>query len=280
VPGAPGRVMVDNVPFFAQEKFQCGPAALAMVLGWGGMDISPAELSSQVYSPGVEGSLQGSIIGSARRHGRVAYPIAGSKALLAEVAGGHPVIVLVNLGLSWYPKWHYAVVVGYDQPDNEIILHSGLTASEHLNYRVFLNIWRRSDFWGLLVLPPNQLPAGVDETEWLTAVAALERSNNLEAAAIGYAAVLEKWPQSFAGWMALGNNKYRLKELNDAEQAFLRATELEPDNGMAFNNLAQVLSEQGRKQAALAAAQRAVSLGGPLLDIYKQTLQEIKLSFR
>jgi hypothetical protein len=55
------------------------------------------------------------MIGAARRHGRLAYLITGPDSMFEEVAAGHPVIVLQNLGLSWYPVWHYAVVVGYDQ---------------------------------------------------------------------------------------------------------------------------------------------------------------------
>ena len=29
-------------------------------------------------------------------------------------AGALTLLVLQNLGLSWLPRWHYAVVVGYD----------------------------------------------------------------------------------------------------------------------------------------------------------------------
>jgi hypothetical protein len=46
---------------------------------------------------------------------------------------------------------------------------------------------------------------------------------------------------------------------------------------MAFNNLAHVLAEQGRLQEALTAAQRAVDLGGPFIDTFRQTLEEVKL---
>ena len=70
--------------------------------------------------------------------------------------------------------------------------------------------------------------------------------------------------------------EYFLSELTVAAEAFRRATLLEPKNGMAFNNLAQVLAEQGKRKEALATAQRAVELGGPLLENFKQTLEEIK----
>jgi hypothetical protein len=274
-PGGPSRAVIDNVPYFAQEELQCGPAALAMVLDWSGIAVKPSDLTSEVFTPDLKGSLQSALIGATRRHGRVAYPITGSEALLDEISAGNPVIVLVNLGLSWYPKWHYAVAIGFDQERKEIILHSGSIANEHLSSRVFLNIWRRSDYWGLLVLPPDRLPAGVGEGDWLEAVAGLERTGQWQGAAEGYSAALKRWPKSFAAWMGLGNSRYTLHDLAGSAEAFRRATLLQPENGIPYNNLAEVLSTQGKQNEALTAAQRAVELGGPLLDNFRQTLEEI-----
>ena len=275
-PGTPARAAVSGVPFYPQDEFQCGPAALAMALGWSGMALTPGDLSAEVYTPGRKGSLQSALITAARRHDRVAYPIRGSAALLTEVAAGHPVIVLVNLGLSWYPKWHYAVVIGYDQQQREIILHSGRIADERLANRVFKNIWRRSDYWGLLVLPPEQLPASAEELPWLEAVAGLEQAERWPAAATGYNVALKRWPQSFVAWMGLGNSRYRLQDLAGAAEAFSMAAKLQPKSGFAFNNLAHVLLRLGQRQEAIKAARRAVSLGGSAIDSFRQTLREVE----
>jgi hypothetical protein len=275
VPGTPDKAMVAGVPFFAQEELQCGPAALAMVLNWSGIDVQPSALAAEVYSPGLKGSLQSALIGAARRHGRVAYPLTGSEALLAEISAGHPVIVLVNLSFFWYPKWHYGVVLGYDKERGEVILHSGHNANARLPFRAFMNTWQRSEYWGLLVLPPGRLPDTAEEAPWLAAVAGLERTGQWQEAATGYAAALQRWPKSFTAWMGLGNSRYSLHDLSGAAEAFRRAALLEPENGIPHNNLAQVLAEQGKRQEALAAAQRAVELGGPLRDNFRQTLEEI-----
>ncbi|HIJ88772.1 MAG TPA: PA2778 family cysteine peptidase [Desulfuromonadales bacterium] len=276
MPGGPARAIVDNVPFFAQEELQCGPAALAMTLNWSGVTVQPSDLTPEVFTPDLHGSLQSALIGATRRHGRVAYPITGSETLLAEVSAGTPVIVLVNLGLSWYPKWHYAVVIGFDQEREEMIIHSGLNAYEHLSFRVFENIWQRGAYWGLLVLPPDRLPVRVGEEEWLEAVAGLERTGQWQEAATGYGASLQRWPNSFVSWMGLGNSRYRLYDLAGSAEAFQRAALLQPQNGMPFNNLAQVLKSQGKQKEALSAAQRAVALGGPLVGNFRQTLEEIE----
>ena len=132
------------------------------------------------------------MIAAARRHDRIPYllspPDPGQKdsaqrhldALVAEVLAGHPVIVLQNLGLSWYPVWHYAVVIGVDPARDHLILHSGQTANKRNPARVFARTWARSGFWAMVVLPPGGLPASLDETGCLRAVSAMEKTRPLD----------------------------------------------------------------------------------------------------
>jgi hypothetical protein len=275
-PSDPRPTVLVDVPFSPQEAYQCGPAVLSMALSWSGMAIQPSALVKQVYSPARKGSLQAALIAGVRRHGRIAYPLNTTGALLAELAAGHPVIVLMNLGFSWIPKWHYALVVGYDRQKEEIILHSGKTAFERLSLRTFKNLWSRSKKWGLLVLPPSQLPVKARATAWLNAVVGLERTGKIGAALTAYEAGLKRWPESFGLWMGLGNNRYAKGDLSGAATAFQRAASLKPESGMAFNNLAHVLYLLGKRREALAAAHKAVTLGGPLLETFRQTLAEIK----
>ena len=76
--------------------------------------------------------------------------------------------------------------------------------------------------------------------------------------------------------MGIGNSKYNLQELDSSADAFYQATQLQPENGLAYNNLAYVLAEQGKRNEALTAAQRAVDLSGPFQNTFRQTLDEIK----
>ena len=265
-----------DVPFHAQEEYQCGPAALAMTLNWSGLNIAPDDLTEAVYTPSRQGSLQPDMITAARRRGRIAYPIHGAQRLMAEVDANNPVIVLQNLGLSWYPVWHYAVVIGYDRTTAEILLHSGLTPDKRTPFRVFENTWGSSDFWGLLVLPPERMPATVTEGEWLDAAVGLERARQWQAAATAYTAATARWPLSHDAWIGLGNARYSLHDVSGSEAAFRRATEAQPDSGVAFNNLAFVLAELGRREEALEAARTAVKLGGTQEATFRRTLSEIE----
>ncbi len=272
----PSKVELAEVPFFPQEAYQCGPASLAMALSWSGLSVRPEELLDQVYSPARQGSLPTEMIGAARRHGRVAYPITALRDLLAELGAGNPVIVLQNLGLPWVPRWHFAVVVGYDLLEEEIVLHSGTEPREVLSLGHFERTWEESEYWGLLVLPPSTLPATVSEIRFLEAVIGLERSRRWQAVAQAYGTALARWPASLGALMGLGNSRYALGDLVGAEQAFRRATEAHPRAAPAFNNLAHVLAELERRQEAILLARRAVALGGPLVNTYRTTLEELQ----
>lgn len=270
------RSEIVTVPFFPQEAYQCGPAALAMALGWSGRPVEPDRLTAEVFTPSRRGSLQAAMVGAARRHGRVAYLISNPSDLMAELAAGHPVVVLQNLGLSWFPVWHYAVVIGYDLPRDTVTLHSGAMSGLHQPLRVFDRTWARSDYWGLLVLPPSRLPATAQEQAYVAAVLGLEKSRMWRDAVVGYRTALSRWPGNRYARMGLGNSYYGLEDYGAAEAVFQEVIRRFPGDGSAFNNLAQVLWRQGRTAEALAAARQAVALGGPLVDIYRRTLDEIR----
>ena len=89
--GLPAAAEIAATPFFAQEDYQCGPAALAMVLTHAGRAATPEALAPQVYLPARKGSLQAEMLATARRHQLVAYPLAPQlEDLLREIAAGNP----------------------------------------------------------------------------------------------------------------------------------------------------------------------------------------------
>ncbi len=272
----PQPVELSEVPFFPQEAYQCGPAALASALNWTGVPATPEALAPQVYLPERKGSLQLELLAAARRHGRIPYVLRPQlESLFAEVASGNPVLVLQNLGLSWIPKWHYAVVVGFDLPRNQIVLRSGLKQRHVIPIHVFERTWRRGNYWATVVMPPDRLPHTAEELPYLQSVVPLERLKRWREAAAAYNAALKRWPKSLPAQLGRGNSLYALGDLHGAEQAFRQAVRDHPDSVPALNNLAQTLADQGRWRQAERVALRAVELGGPLLDASRETLDQI-----
>lgn len=240
---APTRAQITGVPLIAQEDFFCGPASVAMVMQWAGADITQQDVARLAFSPGAGGTYVADMIGSSRRLGQLAVKIDNFDQLLTEVTAGHPVIVFQNLGLGVLPVWHYGVVTGYDFVRDEVYLNSGQLDQMVMPFAVFERTWRRGDYWGLVVLAPDQLPASAGEAKVLSAAAALERVAQYQAAATLYETGAERWPENWLWQFGLGNARYGLGDLRGARAALRRARALAPAIPEVRANLAFVERE-------------------------------------
>ncbi len=274
---AAAAIELAAVPFFPQEPDRCGPAALAMVLTYSGVAVTPEALEPEVFLPGREGSLQIELLGASRRAGRVAYPIDPAwEALLAELEAGRPVLVLLNLAFNWRPFWHYAVVVGFEPRSGTVLLRSGREARRELPLELFERLWDRAAGWGMVALGPGELPAAAEARAYLRALAAAEAELGPAAAADSYRAALGRWPGTLAAQIGLGVNRYRGGDLAAAVAAFTQALRDHPESAAAHNNLAHVLGEMGMVPEALASARAAVRLGGLGNPAYAETLAALE----
>lgn len=277
----PSRVELADTPFFAQDQHQCGPASLATALSAAGYSADPRQLEAQVFVPALAGSLQADMLAGARRQGALALLVTGSlSTLFAEVAHGTPVIVLQNLGLSIAPRWHYAVVVGFDLRRREVVLRSGLNRREVMAMSTFEHTWARSNYWGMLIPRSGQFPRSADRTEVEKTLVQLEKYADPTAMLSWYQQAAERWPESLVFLIGLGQLAYHQGQLQDAERAFRQATDRHPQSAAAVNNLAIVLQRLGRLDEALAYADKAVALGGPWQAAAQATRDDIRRNRR
>jgi hypothetical protein len=254
----PPRVEREAVPFFAQTRDHCGPAALATALVDVGLAADPERLGDAIFLPARGGTLQLEMISGARRHSAVATRLpAALEALLREVAAGHAVIVLQNLGLDFAPRWHYAVVVGYDLATRELILRSGTTQRESLALRTFEYTWARGGRWAITVLPPERLPATATEAAAQEAAVGFERAAPPPRAALAYRTMLARWPGNLLAGIGLGNTLNAAGDEAGARAAFADVAERH-DSAVAWINLARLRMAAGDRDGARTAAGRAV----------------------
>ena len=258
-PGLAPAFEKRSVPFFPQTPYHCGPAALATVLADAGLPADPDRLAQAVFLPAREGSLALEMLAGARRQGAVAMRLPGElTALLTEVAAGHPVVVLQNLGLAMAPRWHYAVVVGYDLPAGELLLRSGTTERERMALFTFEHTWARGGHWAMVALPPGRLAATVTEREAIAAAIGFERAAPPAQAAMAYRAVLQRWPGQLLAGFGLANSLHAAGESAQAVQV-LQPLATQHDSAAAWNNLARMQQVLGDLAAARASAARAVA---------------------
>jgi tetratricopeptide (TPR) repeat protein len=259
-------------PFFPQTEYQCGPAALATGLGAAGFVAAPEQLAEQIFLPARTGTLQIEMVAGARRQGAVATRIpARLEAALREVAAGRPVVVLLNLGLSWLPRWHYAVLVGYDLAAGEVQLRSGTTRREVMALRSFEHTWVRAGAWGIVVTPPGQWPATAEPDAVVEAAVGFERAAAPASAVLAYRGALARWEGKLSLQMGLGNSLHASGDRRAAAQAFRRAALDHPHNVPARINLSATLLDLGDAAGALRAAREAVELADPTWAARAQT---------
>ncbi|MDR3411652.1 MAG: PA2778 family cysteine peptidase [Formivibrio sp.] len=259
--GRPSPVELTSVPFFPQTEHQCGPSALATVLGDSGIAVNPEALTPQVYLPGREGSLAIELIAATRRYERVAWRIPPTiSAALAEIASGKPVLFLQNRSFAFAPLWHYAVLVGYDLERREVILRSGPLAREIMSLDTFEHTWARSDYWAVVVTKPDELPDFVSENEAMQQGLALEKGQHLNSAHQLYARMVQRWPDDDPARFGLANTAYALGYGASAEAQWRQLLDSPKPLLPVFYNLGQYLLEQGRRSEAKAILQRARTL--------------------
>lgn len=271
----PAASAVAGVPFVLQDKNYCGPASLAMVMAYAGKPVPVDQLAREVYTPDKKGALQSDLIGAARRNGLMAIEVSGMSALLHEIAAGHPVLTFENLGLSWYPKWHYAVVYGYDLDEPTITLHSGSHESYRRSMRKFERCWDDSGDWGLVVLQPGELAVSADDLAHTLAASGLEQLGEAREAERAYLSILSKWPDSLGALIGMGNLRDAAGDPRESARYLERAVSAHPDSPIAWHNLATAQGGAGQLLKARHSAERALTLvQGPELVRYRESLKE------
>lgn len=226
-----------NVPFIRQTTHHCGPASLAMIMNYKGHEVSSDELAMQIYTPEQKGSLPTDIIGSTRRNGMMAIPVNTIADLIKELSAGNPVLIFENLGLSWYPVWHYAVAVGYDITEPAIILHSGHKKFLRTNLKVFERSWKLTNYWGLAIMNPRELSITGTELAHAASAASLEDTGKLDEASDAYKAILKRWPNSLSALIGLGNVNYTENDLMESIKYLKQAKKKHPQSAAVKNNL-------------------------------------------
>jgi tetratricopeptide (TPR) repeat protein len=278
-PKLPRYSELKQTPFFPQQEYHCGPAALATALHAVDIRVSPDTLAPEVYIPSRKGSLQIEMLAAARRHGALAVKIAPDLgAVLKEIAVGNVVVVMQNLGLSWAPSWHYAVVVGYDLDKELMWLRSGTYERFEMSLSTFQRTWARSQYWAFVAMRPGSLPATAGLDSVIQALVAFEKNASVGDKTLAYTAAVKRWPDNLVLLMGLGNSAFMAGDLTAAASAFSTAIEKHPESAAAYNNYANVLLAQRKYREAKVAAEHGLQLAqkdAKLQAQIKATLDDI-----
>jgi len=269
---------LESVPFYPQTQYQCGPAALATVMQFRDIDVLPDDLVDKIYIPEKQGSLQIEMVAATREKGLVPYVIEPElTAILAQIKAGHPLLIMQNLAYQWMPYWHYAVVVGFDVDKNELILRSGETKRWQTSFATFERTWARADYWGLVIVPPDTLPAEALLTRWMQAAYDLQQTGQTDAAEIAYQTAITHWPYAAEPGVALANLYFEQQAFAKADAVYANLLAANPQTAVLWNNRAYSLQALQCDVSAQQAAQCAIKLAPDDANI-QSTVDEMQQS--
>ncbi len=151
-PSSLPRFRMLRVPSFLQTAYQCGPAALAMVLNFYGADVIPDDITASVYST----ALKGTLITDLKNYARKFFPRTKIAKLdmcelLAYISKGVPPILFVDLGGSIVKRPHYLVATGYDLDKGIVYVHTGYEANAPSDMGSLEEAWKKTGHLAIIV---------------------------------------------------------------------------------------------------------------------------------
>ncbi len=150
VPESAQSRIIPDVPFYAQEAYQCGPASLAGVMNYWNAGITPDEIAKEIYSKPAGGTLDLDMVIYPQRKGMLAEQYSGGMdSLRKNIDAGYPLVVLVDYGFWVLQSNHFMVIIGYNE--RGVIANSGKERAVFIAEKDFLKTWERTKFWTLLI---------------------------------------------------------------------------------------------------------------------------------
>jgi len=244
--GAVRGALVEGVPFVRQRRNTCGPAALASAMLQAGVETSEDKISAALGTLEKGGAVTFDLALHPRDAGLISmqrYNVTAEELRSAVRAGVPPVIMLGGI-LSIIGRYHYAVVIGYDDSRRAWLLHYGVKPDVVMGYERLRKLRKHADGWALYVLNPDDRPRGLPPELHLEMGIAAEKLERPEAARFHYSHAT--WtPEASQALMNMGNVALAGGNYARAEELLRKALDLEPDFPAAKNNLAWTILKSG-----------------------------------
>ena len=251
-----------EVPFLPQTDALCGGAAAAMVFRYWGDSHADAQLFAPLVDRRAGGIGDRALVDAVRARGwRPLRLEGGLNGLQARINERQPVVVLLA---DRGTRYHYVVVIA--KTNDGITIHDpSWGPSRTVPEGEFEQRWRRSHYWGLVILPPadglstatgmpnpqnRQANASRCDTRLSDALEEIRRTGYDRAEALLDSVRIE-CPSSAGPWRELAGVRFAQRRWKDAEVLARAAIARDPNDRYALDVLGSSLFMQDEVVGAL-----------------------------
>lgn len=265
----------------AQDRYQCGPAALESVFRYWGRDTGAEEISRAISPRGSRGVLNIALARYAQEQGFWQETRRQDwEQLRSWVRRGVPPIVMLQIGPRWVPVYHFVVLRGFDDRTGLVYANTGHPETRAMRYSHFLERWKRAGHWTLLLSPPERVDWELETAQAIDLGLLLEKLQRLEAAERWYRKALEQDPTNVPARFNLANVHRKRGRWKEAKQIYEELFEEQLGWAAAGNNLAWIHLERGNSREAARILEKALQAGAErrhdLLDTLGQAYMRLK----
>ncbi|MFH1062465.1 MAG: PA2778 family cysteine peptidase [Candidatus Omnitrophota bacterium] len=268
--------IILDVPFVKQKKLHCGPAALAAVFNYWGNSCSQNKIAEKVFSADLKGTLNIDLEKYAKDSGFWAKGYIGDlETIKTRLKAGIPVIVMQKLHPFILNRYHYTVIVGFDEAQKVIVEHTGEKEFVIRSYNGFKRNWYAAGNWLLEIMPLEQVKDDMSVEDNVELGVLLEKKGQWDASLKHYYDALRESSDTPMALFNIGNVYLRLGQLDDAELAYRKAIELNKDFPDCYNNMACLFIRKKDYEKAHVFVDKAIALDLDKRFFYLDTKAQI-----
>lgn len=255
-------VVIKDVPPFSAAEPHADFAPLAAVLQYWKQSVSAGDVEQWYAKHSVGLASEDRPLRCAWEHGLWAFGQHGSPdALKTRLRAGVPVIVILQINPLDQATRQFAVVIGYDDLEKQVLYHTGSRQPVVTAYTDFFSAWQSTFNWMLTICPPDRIAWTPAAVEVASRGQFNEANDRIEQAITDYEAAIASGLRRSSLLVRLGNCYRSHENPEKAEAAYREALSLDAHNGRAYNNLAYLLAEHSKSlDEAVALARNAMLL--------------------
>ncbi len=271
--------VILDVPFVKQKTFYCGPAALSAIFAYWGNPCSQEKIAEKIFLPGLKGSLNVDLEKYAKDNGFWAKGhIADFSEIKNRVKAGIPIIVMEKLHPFILNRYHYTVIVGFDDIKKVIIEHTGEQDFVIRSYNGFKRNWYAAGNWMLEIMPLEKADDDMSVEDNVELGVLLEKKGQWDQSLKHYYDALRENSETPTALFNIGNVYLNMGELDDAELAYRKAIELKKDFPDCYNNMACLFIRKEEYEKAHVFVDKALALDPDKRFFYLDTKAQIYYS--